>query len=30
VLYFTVAEPLVSDVGVRRKPQFVVGDVLTF
>jgi len=30
VLYFTVAEPLVTDAGVRRKPQVVVGDVLTF
>ncbi|WHZ18308.1 MAG: hypothetical protein OJF55_000457 [Rhodanobacteraceae bacterium] len=30
VLYFTVAEPLRTDVGVRRRPQFVVGDVLTF
>ena len=30
VLYFTVAEPLRADLGVRRRPQFVVGDVLTF
>ncbi|HET7162176.1 MAG TPA: hypothetical protein VFI32_05875, partial [Rhodanobacteraceae bacterium] len=30
VLYFTVAEPLRSDLGVRRRPQIVVGDVLTF
>lgn len=30
VLYFTVAEPLRSDLGVRRRPQFVVGDVLSF
>lgn len=30
VLYFTIAEPLRSDPGVRRRPQVVVGDVLTF
>jgi hypothetical protein len=30
VLYFTVAEPLRSGLGVRRRPQVVVGDVLTF
>ena len=30
VLYFTVAEPLRSDLGVRRRPQIVVGNVLTF
>lgn len=30
VLYFTVAEPLRTDIGVRRRPQFVVGNVLTF
>ena len=30
VLYFTVAEPLRTDVGVRHRPQFVVGNVLTF
>lgn len=30
VLYFTIAEPLRTDVGVRRRPQVVVGDVLTF
>ncbi|TAN04302.1 MAG: hypothetical protein EPN36_09620 [Rhodanobacteraceae bacterium] len=30
VLYFTVAEPLRAEVGVRRKPEIVVGDVLTF
>lgn len=30
VLYFTVAEPLRTAAGVRRRPQFVVGDVLTF
>ncbi|HET9819109.1 MAG TPA: hypothetical protein VFP92_08100 [Rhodanobacteraceae bacterium] len=30
VLYFTVAEPLHADLGVRRRPEFVVGNVLTF
>ncbi|MDR3389372.1 MAG: hypothetical protein P4L92_20195 [Rudaea sp.] len=30
VLYFTVAEPLRTDPGVRSGVQFVVGDVLTF
>ncbi len=30
VLYFTVAEPLVTDVGIHRRPEWVVGNVLTF
>lgn len=30
VLYFTVAEPLRPSLGVRRRPEFVVGNVLTF
>lgn len=30
VLYFIVAEPLRADAGVRRSPQFVVGNVLDF